>query len=216
MASRIPESVIAGVITGAAEGIVAGLVHHFFDLSLRDALLRAIPVAVICGVVVLVLLHRTNPSRLTWNEISSDLRKLVGFAHEFHPDLIVGVNRGGAIVGGIVAKQLQLDCSVIYLLRVTPLHAHHGHGYNVTEYWSSNVDMHNKRVLLVDDAKRTGGHMKYARDYLLAKCPDVVIGTTVLLELSVHDPGGHVPAGWSVNMAARSTDNARLLLPWDK
>jgi hypothetical protein len=90
--------------------------------------------------------------RLTYLDVQAGLAALIEDARMFAPDCVVGINRGGAIVGGCIAKQLGIG--KLSLLSVNcdlkPV---------VTEHRSARLPL-TGRILLVDDALRKGEHMR--------------------------------------------------------
>lgn len=97
--------------------------------------------------------------------------------YNMHENLIVGIDRGGAIVGGLLGKSLVLPVvtmGIRYAMN-NPLveYGHEQSGISkapAIDYNSNlkNVDLkHVKNILLVDDATRTGKAMETAINYLL-------------------------------------------------
>jgi hypothetical protein len=214
---KLIEGLLGGAIGTAAELVAGQVIHAFTRLSLAMALLWALPVAgaIAAGYFLYRIRRllkpggptaRALPVRLTWAQL--DFEKLVQFANEFQPDAIVGINRGGAIAGGIVAKRLHKP---VYLLAVEKS----GGGITVTEQWRAKIALQSARVLLVDDACRTGGHLQAAIDHLKCAYPQAHVRTAVLLQLKVFSPGGPAPSHSPADFALFPTELSNLRLPWD-
>lgn len=92
-----------------------------------------------------------------YREVHRGLVHLSRQARDFGPDLLVGINRGGAILGGMIGKRLGM---IVRILEVT-------HRPEDPVWLAVNDKLLvGKRVLLVDDRLRTGTNMARARDYL--------------------------------------------------
>jgi ethanolamine utilization protein EutA (predicted chaperonin) len=67
-----------------------------------------------------------------------------------HPDVILGIDRGGAIVGGLLAKRLRIPIRLLYRIKSDE-------GF-YSDFGTSELD--GKIVVLVDDASRRGALLK--------------------------------------------------------
>lgn len=143
--------------------------------------------------------------RLSWRDVSVGFeKKLIPTAKELKPDAIFGINRGGAIVGGVIAKKIDLD---------------HIHIVNVDNRYREVIG-HNKiqleprsKILLIDDAIRTGSHMKTASEYLVDKYgKDIEIRKMVVLRQELTETSKPL---CSPEYYAFST-KMWVILPWDK
>jgi hypoxanthine phosphoribosyltransferase len=148
---------------------------------------------------------------LSYADVQRGIGLLVADARQFGPDIILGINRGGAIVGGCIAKGLGLPW--VYLLHVD---CDRDLGGRVMENRLSESPLEG-RVLLVDDAMRKGEHMREASEYILKKYSGVVLRRSVLLKMAVPHLGAERKTfrNESVDKAAFETENASLVLPWD-
>jgi hypoxanthine phosphoribosyltransferase len=133
-------------------------------------------------------------------------------ARTFRPSTIFGINRGGAIVGGIIAKGLPLPGLTLLMVN-----ADLPQGLRVVEHRSSTEPLHG-RALLVDDAKYKGEHMREATDYLLGTYPGLTLRRSILLEVHASRHRGpeqltfqNVP----VEKAAFYSRDVDVFLPWD-
>jgi len=155
---------------------------------------------------------------LTWKQAVHGLAELVRSVHGFDPAYIVGINRGGAILGGMIAKQLtsRRRCEVVYLLHLfKPPHAG-GYKFVVDPMWPENspLNMNDTNVLLVDDARYMGNHMRQAIDWLAQKYPQARIETAVLLKYIGTNPAA---PSWKIDHAPCTTLNPHEgQLPWDE
>lgn len=148
---------------------------------------------------------------LSYADVEKGLEILVKAARTFKPDVILGINRGGAIVGGCIAKKLgipavhviNINCDAEDDARVNDSHV------------PPLDDVTN--VLLVDDAMRKGEHMREAKRYLEKKPLDLNIHRAVLLKMTVphHGPERESFSNVSVETEAFVTEDAKVLLPWD-
>lgn len=98
--------------------------------------------------------------------------------YHMHKNLIIGIDRGGAIVGGLLGKSLVLPVTTVgikYSFNSPLSHTEKGASINeipntpAIDYSSNliNVDLTNvERIILVDDAVRTGTSMKTAINLL--------------------------------------------------
>ena len=73
------------------------------------------------------------------------------------------------------------------------------------------------KIMLVDDARRKGEHMREAFEFLKMRFPNCQIYRFVLLELKVPHKGAEqkVFRGDPVERSAFSTNSTEVLLPWD-
>jgi hypoxanthine phosphoribosyltransferase len=156
-------------------------------------------------------MDRAVEDTLTFEDVRRGLDVLAADAAKFKPDHIFGINRGGAIVGGYLAKQLHL--SQVNLLSV-------------------NCDLPPERrvvdnrkglsaidgnVLLVDDVHRKGEHMREASQYLQSRYPSIRLRRMVLLNMDVVHEGPEATTfrDTPVERHAFLTYDTRVLLPWE-
>lgn len=162
-----------------------------------------------------------KPEYLSADEVFEELEKLVKKIKGFKPDYIVGINRGGAILGGMLAKRLNID--YVYLVDVNCKKDKDAESCSIDK----NLDIpefKNKKckVLLVDDAIRMGQHMNTVEEYLeqdfkkkyAENYDKIKLRKAVLLYL---DFPGRPSTGTKVkvNFKGRITTKSNLYLPWD-
>lgn len=159
---------------------------------------------------------RQDPSRpvkrtLSVLDVEAGIDVLVAYANEFDPDYVYGINRGGGIVGSWIAKKIGLP-----FIHLCAVNCDYSLAHRVMEDGPESIPLGSK-ILLVDDAKRKGEHMREALVYLRRKFPHAEIRRVVMLEMHIPNPGPESdrykqpPA----ECAAFKTFDARVLLPWD-
>jgi hypoxanthine phosphoribosyltransferase len=151
-------------------------------------------------------------SNLSIVDVQRAMQRMVKDARDYQPDYVVGINRGGAIVGGWLAKQLGCGGPVIVIVnsdeppekRVIPQ--------------SSRDSALSGKIYLVDDAQRKGEHMREATNYLRTKHPNAQIRRAVLLQMSVPHTGPEAIAfrGTRSEFNGFTTRDANVTLPWDE
>lgn len=146
---------------------------------------------------------------LTCIDVEYAIDELIGDikSRGFEPDIIIGIDRGGAIVGGMLAKYLGLPLTTI----------------SSSDYWTISDSISSlddgikdstknieKKILLVDDACRSGDTLKKAHD-VLEKCKfkDLKKATILNEERMRRKP---ITPDFFVYKTDRSTVN----MPWDK
>ncbi|MFC2146793.1 phosphoribosyltransferase family protein, partial [Acidobacteriota bacterium] len=98
------------------------------------------------------VIAKTN---FTYNDVLAGVEKLMEPARIFEPVAIVGINRGGAIFGGILGKELGLIPRIITIDEKNQ------------DVWFNDADeLRGRKVLLVDDRFTDGKHMDLAYDHL--------------------------------------------------
>ena len=208
------EAIASGVTGAIVEYVAAKSIHAVAELSTRAAILWALPFAAAAAAAVFLVLIRRwkkqpsaavdTPIKLSYAQ--SGIDDVVKSARMRHPEFVLGINRGGAIVGGIIAKQLQKP---IYLLSVE---SSKNGAPVVTEQWKTPVALEKAVVLLVDDACRTGTHMKAAINFLKTKYPNADICSAVLLHLDVFAPN---ELTFRPDIVGTTTKHSIQRLPWD-
>lgn len=145
-------------------------------------------------------------------DIARAMKRMAEDAERYKPDYIVGINRGGAIVGGWLAKQLEMEAPILLIVNSDEPQAR-----RVTARLGRNGQLTGK-IYLVDDAQRKGEHMREAAEYLSSKHSGVMVRRAVLLQMDVTHQGPEAVAF----RAPRSefvgflTTNGSIALPWDR
>jgi len=147
---------------------------------------------------------------LTYTDITHAVSSLAETIRTPIPDLLVGVDRGGAVVAGLLAKKLR---HIRPNLPIAVMHRHYAGGEDY--HFEAPSDVQGKRVCVVDDAFRTGESMVKARE-CLEKGGANVVATAVLVMVS--DAKAHAGFVAKVIEGVRSvyhTSNSKIGLPWD-
>jgi hypoxanthine phosphoribosyltransferase len=149
-------------------------------------------------------------ANLSYADVERGIRLLSEDARLYRPTVIIGINRGGAIVAGLLAKQLGLPT-----IEVMAVNCDRPIGSRVAES-RLGADVQG-RILLVDDAARKGEHMREATAYLAQNYPDVGLRRSVLLKMVVPHQGPEREMFQTVPIekAAFETHDASVALPWD-
>ena len=145
-------------------------------------------------------------------DVQHAMQRMLEDARQYQPDCIVGINRGGAIVGGWLAKQLGAEVPTIVIVN-----SDEPAGKRVLPQFSRNTAISGK-IYLVDDAQRKGEHMREARDFLTSKYPNVQVRRAVLLQMSVPHKGPEAKAfrGTRSEFNGFFTHDSNVVLPWDE
>jgi hypoxanthine phosphoribosyltransferase/class 3 adenylate cyclase len=148
---------------------------------------------------------------LTYEDVSQGIDILTYAAARFRPDHIYGINRGGAIVGGMIAKRLGIP--IVFILQVFP-----GKTKEVVNCGLSLRQLTGKKVLLVDDALRRGKHMRPATNYLRQVLKQKEIMRMVLLKETIANPQRDSEKETSMSDIEKYVyfTDREVFLPWDK
>ena len=162
---------------------------------------------------------------LNYIDVENGIRKLTREAQRLRPppNHIVGINRGGAIVGGCLAKKLHIPTATnsFFLLHVYRPRLKEGAEEPVipmvVEQRADNIPIkEGDTVLLVDDAVRTPSHMQIAEEYLRMTYPNITLRKYVLLCVATRLVG---PEDYDTEIHldeyAFITSGGNVFLPWD-
>jgi nucleoside phosphorylase/adenine/guanine phosphoribosyltransferase-like PRPP-binding protein len=110
-----------------------------------------------------------------WNEIGPAMDDLIAYADDFAPQYVVGVNRGGGIVGGVIAKSLGIDkLHLVYVDRID--------GKLVVDRSCLPEFLPDSRILFADDTYSTGAILTAVRHAIARETTGCVIRSAVLVE----------------------------------
>lgn len=123
----------------------------------------------------------------------------------FKPDIIIGIDRGGAIVGGMLAKYLGLPLTTISSSPDWTISSSEKSLDEGIKDLTKNIE---KKILLVDDACRQGDTLKNAHD-VLNKCKFRELKTATILN-EVRRRKKIVPDFFVYEI------KGDILMPWDK
>ena len=130
---------------------------------------------------------------------------LVTRARQFGPEVIYGIDRGGPIVGNMIAKRLPLDR--VYQLKIID------EGGERQAIQLSAPSEAPTKILLVDDASYTGKNMETARKHLANRYPSAEILSCAIVTQRTANPGRRPKD--NVDCFAYYTLDGSCLLPWD-
>ncbi len=140
---------------------------------------------------------------LTWEMFGEVCRALaLKVARDYHPDLIVGIARSGAIPGAIVASIMRVDFHAITISRRAGREQVRERPAVLSE---TPIEAAGKRVLIVDEIATSGDTLRLA----LASVRDVG-PSEVRTATSFVRPQGYKPDYFSLE-----TD-ATVVFPWDR
>lgn len=151
---------------------------------------------------------------ISWREVGTKMEQLIAAVHKnTRPDQIIGINRGGSIVGGMIAKSLDSATDrkqnlVLNVIRVK------------TNPESAELQCTNmpegpepECILLCDDSQRSGSHLRIALSHLRSLYPRAEINTVVLLKCAITQ-GPDAPAPPHVTYSGIEV-HGEAHLPWD-
>lgn len=155
-----------------------------------------------------------SEERLSIEDTYQGINNLIEDARRFNPDYIFGINRGGAIVGGILAKKLQKP--QVYILYVNLDHDSSKHIIEHRGDTDTTIIKNGEKILLVDDALRNDEHMRIASEYLKKTYPNIELRRMVVLQIKMDMVGPEkcwLPL--SIEHSAYYTFLTTVKLPWD-
>ena len=119
-----------------------------------------------CFYTSYVCVNKVNTKLVQWEEVVRWCQKLAEKIEEsgYIPDIVIAIARGGYVPARLLCDFLNVDD----LLSIQVLHW--GRAAEITAVahikYPYEVDLHGKKVLLVDDIVDTGDSVIVARDYL--------------------------------------------------
>lgn len=134
-------------------------------------------------------------------------------------NIIIGIDRGGAIVGGLLGKGLRLATANLGIYWANPPLVGQGEITAIkTDKNLDNIDFSCvEKVILVDDAVRTGETMQEAINILQGKKQTHNFEHIIVCVLNVHDmPGRNVDVNPDYFVYKTKSQNKDLNLPWDE
>lgn len=121
--------------------------------------------------------------------------------------MVLGVDRGGAIAGGILAKHFRIPIRLLYRI---------GGDEGFRSYFDAS-EVEGKLVILVDDASRNGRSLEKAKKYVENHLnPKRLIVSVLLLTETKYRGHEAVTASKLVDYFAYITSRTDIKLPWDK
>lgn len=154
----------------------------------------------------------SEQERYEWADVGRLLDSVVAQLGTWRPDVVVGINRDGPILGGFVAKRLGLA-------RVSPIEVLYDP--DVDDYVVTRAPDPEpaERLLLVDDSYRRGDHSRAAKACLRQRFAGAEIRLAVLVEFPQPNPApdstaaGRAPGG--PDIAGERNRFPEFTLPWD-
>ena len=144
----------------------------------------------------------TNIYNMTWTNFGRLCQELaMKICREYEPDVVVGIAKGGALVGVCLSSALRLD---FFPIKLSSRHNEEIIRDEPKWFVPPTEDVAEKRVLLVDDICVSMRTLTLARTAILSKGAREVRTATLM----VH--GGSARPDWYV----LDTD-ALILVPWD-
>jgi hypoxanthine phosphoribosyltransferase len=200
---------LLGLITGLGTAlIVVGFTEYFLH---RHHLRVAGHLEVL--VQDLVVQDPSKPvtkTNLSYADMVYAINLLADDAKGFAPDMIIGINTGGMVTASLVAKRSNLRQKAYTLFASVGQDG----GPNYVANWPDSFPVP-KRILLVNDARRQGTHLRMALDYLKQRYPPPhsEIRTQVILKERGYQPFDQVPV--DPDVFAYWTEKHNVSLPWD-
>ena len=140
---------------------------------------------------------------LSWEVFGELCRALaVKVAHEYDPDMIVGIARAGVIPGAVIASILRRDFFSLKITRRSGAEAAYDQPRLLT---SAPAQARGKRVLIVDEICTTGETMRMALAAVRAVNPAEVRTASSFIKAGRYRP----------DYFAVETD-ATVIFPWDR
>lgn len=113
-------------------------------------------------------------STLTWETFEKDVDVLRQAISAQHFDYIIGVASGGAFVAAALSKQTGVPCKYIKIKKYFKAEIKTiNHGLNVTVLSDKIEDVHNKKVLVIDDQINTGDTILAAKAFMQKYTADI-------------------------------------------
>ena len=149
---------------------------------------------------------KIDKKRFSWSDIEMGVGLVLNRAQKCKPTAIFGINRGGAIIGGIAAKHL--DSPRVNLLDVRPKE-------NKVVEQIRDVEVDPEHIIIFDDSIRRGTHMKKASKHIKENYECEELTRITLLNVTQSNPA---PDQESMQIAYSpfSTSRGDAVLPWDR
>jgi hypoxanthine phosphoribosyltransferase len=143
---------------------------------------------------------------LSWQEFDRLSRKLAEEIRPFHPELVIGIAKGGIFLGGALAGLLGLDFQPVRLVERS--RDRRGPGQTPLRQ-DMPPEVKGRRILLVDDVSQSGNTLKLGKKQAEQAGAKAVRTSTLLLRL-----GGGRRLGPRPNYFAIESEDL-VVFPWD-
>ncbi len=145
--------------------------------------------------------------RLSYLDVQKGLDVLVEKIGSATPDVILCIDRGGAIVGGTIAKRFRVPIRLIH---------RYGKDLKSLDFSALQEELEGQLVLVVDDASRTGVTLEHVVQATHHMLPEKTIKVAVLLTTRVTYGAHKEQTGLSlVDYYAYFSNRLDIKLPWD-
>lgn len=193
-------------------GAAAGFVVFFLILFAAFSRLAARPASEVAGQARKAITDEPlDPSQLVeknaleYKDIPRAIELLAEKIRLKHPDIILGVDMGGAIVGGALAKYLRIPIRLLHRTKSKEI---------CSDFDASEVN--GKIVVLVDDASRTGRTIEKAKRYVNKHfSPQDLIVAVVLVTKTKYRIHKETTPLELVNCYVYLTSRTDVKMPWD-
>jgi hypoxanthine phosphoribosyltransferase len=153
---------------------------------------------------------RIITGQYTWRDVGNGIRKLTQRAREIRPDYVFGIDRGGAIVGGMIVKKLGLKGLLVSILEFSK-----SASVEPVEHGADHANLASKHILLVDEATHTRANMDKAYAYFARKYTGSTVYPLVLVD-SLEKPVGHEKVEHvKIDYSPFKTKRLDARLPWN-
>lgn len=147
--------------------------------------------------------HHKKRLIINWHKYGMMMKKLAKLVEDkFSPDCIVGISKGGCIIGGTIAAILRKD---FYPIRISRRVKDEVIFKKPKAIIPPLDNISNKKVLLVDDIAVSGETLKIAKDLLKKKKPKEI----KTLTLARHKKS------FSPDFCGLTSDDC-IVFPWDR
>lgn len=104
---------------------------------------------------------------ISWDEAYGFARELAGNikSSDFHPDLVIAIGRGGYVPARVVCDFLQH--SLLTSIKIEHWDTAASKRQEATVRFPLAVDVHDKKILIIDDVTDTGDTLRTAVDYVM-------------------------------------------------
>jgi adenine/guanine phosphoribosyltransferase-like PRPP-binding protein len=140
---------------------------------------------------------------ISLNELSEGIKQLIEYTHNLNPDYIVGLNRGGVLVGAYIALATTLPskkfgrCCIYF--------------ENQNSIIECEIGKISGTVLLVDDITRTGRTVSEAIKYLQKSNKNIKVHVATIVAVTTDKNKRIID---SVDFCAIGVENSEIKLPW--
>ena len=147
--------------------------------------------------------HIENTNAISFKKATEAINKLNSYAISKNPDFILGINRGGSLVGAMISLNLGIPSSNFIRCYVD----------NDNNNVVCPVEKLYGTVIIIDDISRTGDTLKLSSDYI--KNSSKKIKEVITATLFTHVTSHNHPVYGKLDFFSFICDNPDILLPWN-